>query len=84
MNYYYKHINTTAIEQSIKLLQAKLKLATIEGSDFQIGDCKQLIKRKRKELAIAKAKMEINKQLLLQDLMNGKKIEATLIKDESS
>ena len=76
MNYYYKHIDITAIEQSIKLQQAKLKLATIEKSDYQIDDCKKYIRRMRKELAVAKAKMEINKQLLLQDLMSGKDIKA--------
>tara|TARA_B100000902_G_scaffold372814_1_gene400164 strand:+ start:1070 stop:1318 length:249 start_codon:yes stop_codon:yes gene_type:complete len=76
MNYYYDYTDITSIEQSIKLQQAKLKLAQLEGTEYRIEDCKKAIKTKRKQLLVAKAKMEINKQLLVQDLMNNKKISA--------
>ena len=74
MNYYYDYINITNLEQDIKLQQAKLKLAQLEGTEYRIEDCKKVIKSKRKQLLIATAKMEVNKQLLVKDLMNGKKI----------
>jgi len=76
MNYYYDYIDITSIEQSIKLQQAKLKLAKLEKTEYRIEDITKTIKSKRKQLLVAKAKMEINKQLLVQDLMNNKKISA--------
>ncbi len=76
MNHYYNYININALEQDIKLQQAKLKLAQLEGTEYRIEDCKKLIKSRRQQLLIAKAKMEINKQLLVQDLMVGKEIKA--------
>ena len=81
MSYYYDYTNISAIEHSIKLQQAKLKLAQLEGVEYRIEDCKKAIKNKRKQLLISKAKMEVNKQLLLQDLMNGKKITAEIVKE---
>ena len=76
MNYYYDYTNINAIEQNIKLLKAKLKLAKIEKAEWKIEELTKTIKSKRKMLLIAKAKMEINKQLLVRDLMEGKEIKA--------
>ena len=76
MNYYYDYTNITAIEQNIKLLQAKLKLAKLEGAEYKIEDITKTRKSKRKQLLIAKAKMEVNKELLVKDLMLGKNIKA--------
>ena len=77
MNYYYDYININTLEQEIKLQQAKLKLAKLEKSEYRIEDCKKTIKQKRNQLLIAKAKMEVNKQLLVKDLMLGKDIKAS-------
>jgi hypothetical protein len=79
MNYYYDYTNITAIEQNIKLLQAKLKLAKIEKSEYRIEDITKTIKSKRQQLLIAKAKMEVNKELLVKDLMEGKEIKARFL-----
>jgi len=76
MNYYYDYININTLEQDIKLQQAKLKLAKLQGREYEIEGCTKTIKSKRKELLIAKAKMEVNKQLLVKDLMLGKEIKA--------
>jgi|TARA_A100001518_G_C1220362_1_gene64388 hypothetical protein len=81
MNYYYDYTNITTIEQNIKLLQAKLKLAKIEKAEWKIEDITKSIKSKRQQLLIAKAKMEINKELLVKDLMLGKEIKAK-VKDK--
>tara|TARA_R100001129_G_C5202289_1_gene214162 strand:+ start:453 stop:704 length:252 start_codon:yes stop_codon:yes gene_type:complete len=77
MNHYYDYANITVLEQDIKLQQAKLKLAKLEKSEYRIEDCKKTIKQKRNQLLIAKAKMEVNKQLLVKDLMLGKDIKAS-------
>tara|TARA_B100000214_G_C23579716_1_gene451231 strand:+ start:299 stop:550 length:252 start_codon:yes stop_codon:yes gene_type:complete len=76
MNYYYDYTNITAIEQNIKLLQAKLKLAKLEKAEWKSEDITKSLKSKRKQLLIAKAKMEVNKELLVKDLMEGKNIKA--------
>tara|TARA_Y100001970_G_C14099909_1_gene784889 strand:- start:500 stop:757 length:258 start_codon:yes stop_codon:yes gene_type:complete len=81
MDYYYDYTNITAIEQNIKLLQAKLKLAKLEKAEWKIEDITKTIKSKRQQLLIAKAKMEINKELLVKDLMLGKEIKAK-VKDK--
>ena len=79
MNYYYDYININTLEQEIKLQQAKLKLAKLQATEYRIEDITKTIKSKRKELLIAKAKMEVNKQLLVKDLMLGKDIKASHI-----
>jgi hypothetical protein len=76
MNYYYDYININTLEQEIKLQQAKLKLAKLESTEYRIEEITKTIKSKRKQLLIAKAKMEVNKQLLVKDLMLGKEIKA--------
>jgi len=76
MNYYYNYTDITTLEQDIKLQQAKLKLAKLQGREYEIEGCTKTIKSKRKELLIAKAKMEVNKQLLVKDLILGKNIKA--------
>ena len=76
MNYYHAYTNITAIEQDIKLSQAQLKIAQLEKTEYKIEDLKKSIKRCRQRLLIAKAKMEVNKQLLIRDLIQGKKISA--------
>ena len=81
MNHYYNYTDITAIEQDIKLHQAQLKLAKLEKSDWKIESLTKQIKSARQNLLIAKAKMEINKQLLVKDLMRGKEIKAK-IKDK--
>tara|TARA_R110002020_G_scaffold9967_2_gene38705 strand:- start:466 stop:711 length:246 start_codon:yes stop_codon:yes gene_type:complete len=78
MNHYYDYINITTLEQDIKLQQAKLKLAKLEGTEYRIEDCKKLIKSRRQQLLIAKAKMEINKELLVKDIILGKSITAKI------
>mgnify|MGYP003141687171 CR=1 FL=1 len=78
MNYYYDYTNITAIEQNIKLLQAKLKLAKLEKAEWKSEDITKSLKSKRKQLLIAKAKMEVNKELLVKDLMEGKEIKAKI------
>ena len=83
MNFYYDYTNINALEQDIKLQQAKLKLAKLEKTEYRIEDITKTIKSKRKQLLIAKAKMEVNKQLLVKDLMLGKEIKATM-KDGSN
>ena len=45
MSYYYDYTNISAIEHSIKLQQAKLKLAQLEGVEYRIEDCKKAINR---------------------------------------
>ena len=77
MNHYYDYTNITVLEQDIKLLQAKLKLAKIEKSEWKAEDITKSLKSRRKDLLIAKAKMEVNKQLLVKDLMLGKDIKAS-------
>lgn len=81
MNYYYDIANITTIEQDIKLLQAKLKLAKLEKSEWKAEDLTKSLKSRRKDLLITKAKMEINKQILVKDLMLGKEIKAK-VKDK--
>jgi hypothetical protein len=76
MNYYYDYININTLEQEIKLQQAKLKLAKLDSTEYRIEEITKTIKSKRKQLLIAKAKMEVNKQLLVKDLMLGKEIKA--------
>jgi len=76
MTYYYDYTNINTLEQDIKLQQAKLKLAILESSDYRIEDCKKILKQKKRHLLIAKAKMEVNKELLVKDLILGKNIKA--------
>ena len=76
--HYYDYINITVLEQDIKLLQAQLKLAKLEKSEWKADSLTKDIKSKRKDLLKAKAKMEINKQLLIKDLMRGKEIKAEI------
>ena len=81
MNYYYNYVDINPLEQNIKLDQAQLKLAKLEGADYKIEECKRKIKVARKKLLIAKAKMEINKQVLVRDLMLGREIKAVVKKE---